>query len=174
MLGKTIPAENCSPVLVIALTFPYFGLQCVLGASFSWQRRLFLMPHAVHRRARTQTCSCAWLTEMFVVGLFCVYSPRHPIICLRWGVQTMRARGVAPDEITYSSAIAACGNSGEAKRAIELLQVRGAGAPRQAALIFVLLPVLCWTVAQAPQFSRYPFAFLSFRNSVFLAFLPLF
>lgn len=35
---------------------------------------------------------------------------------------------MAPDEITYSSAIAACGNAGEAKRAIELLQVPGSDA----------------------------------------------
>lgn len=51
---------------------------------------------------------------------------RRPIYFLRWAIQTMRARSVAPDEITYSSAIAACGNSGEAQRAMDLLQVRGA------------------------------------------------
>ena len=38
-------------------------------------------------------------------------------------LQTMRARGVAPDEITYSSAITACGNSGEAGEALALLKV---------------------------------------------------
>lgn len=36
----------------------------------------------------------------------------------------MRARGVMPDEVTYSSAITACGNAGQAKRAIALLRVR--------------------------------------------------
>lgn len=38
--------------------------------------------------------------------------------------QTMRERGVAPDESTYSNAITACGNAGKAKRAVGLLQVR--------------------------------------------------
>lgn len=36
----------------------------------------------------------------------------------------MKARGVAPDEITYSSAISACGNGGEPARAIALLKVQ--------------------------------------------------
>lgn len=128
----------------------------------------FLAAQTVLDAARgTQTCPytdlLVRLAHRDVRRWFCVYSPRHPIICLRWGVQTMRARGVAPDEITYSSAIAACGNSGEAKRAIELLQVRGAGAPRQAALIFALLPVLCWTVAGTPVFAL-PFRFFKFSK----------
>lgn len=35
----------------------------------------------------------------------------------------MRDRGIAPDEITYSSAIAACGNAGQASPALDLLKV---------------------------------------------------
>lgn len=41
----------------------------------------------------------------------------------------MRARGVAPDEITYSSAITACGNSGQAGAALNLLRVRAPPRP---------------------------------------------
>ena len=37
----------------------------------------------------------------------------------------MRKRGIVPDEITYSSAIVACGNAGEVRRALGLLKVRG-------------------------------------------------